>query len=351
MRATGRLHSMTIWPLSQGELSGVHEDLLGSLARDPAATVARHPNSATSRQEYAARICAGGFPLALARPAGQRARWFAGYLRQCLERDALELSQLQQRQALAELLGRAAGQTAQLLNLTTLAEGMAIARPTVNDYFRLLEDLFLVARLPAWGKTLRSRARARPKVHVVDSGVAAYLMGLSDQRLAGWAPAVQTEFGQLVETFVVGELRKQVSWLVEPVAVGHWRTGDGAEVDVVVEFFDGSVIAFEVKASRSAGPKDFSGLRSLRAALGRLVQGRGAAEHGRAFLHPRRQVVRDADRSPMATRCRRGDLRSDHRVARMLFVQGPGQGRFMIMHRRRRFGPVVEPTPSTPREG
>jgi uncharacterized protein len=265
---TGRLHSMTIWPLSQGELAGVHEDLLTSLAADPFAAVARHPLSTTTREDYVVPICAGGFPLALARSASQRSRWFADYVRQCLERDALELTRLQQRQALAELLGRVAGQTAQVLNVTAAAEGLSIPRRTAEDYVRLLEDLFLVSRLPAWGRTLRSRARARPKVHVVDSGVAAHLMGLSQQRLVRWDPAVQTEFGHLVETFVVGELRKQVSWLDEPVTVGHWRTGDGAEVDFVVEFFDGSVIAFEIKSSRSAGPKDFRGLRSLRSALG-----------------------------------------------------------------------------------
>jgi predicted AAA+ superfamily ATPase len=288
---------LTIWPLSQGELAGVHEDLLPALAADPAAAVARHPQSATTREEYVERICAGGFPLALARPAPQRARWFADYLRQCLERDALELSRLRQRQALAELLTRVAGQTARVLNVTAVADGLSITRRTAEEYVRLLEDLFLVSRLPAWGRTLRSRARAQPKVHVVDSGVAAHLMGLSERRLAAWDPTVQTEFGHLLETFVVGELRKQVSWLEEPVTVGHWRTGDGAEVDFVVEFLGGSVIAFEVKSSRSANPKDFNGLRSLRAVLGEAFKaGVLLNSGGHSYAHDDRLYVMPIDR-------------------------------------------------------
>ena len=51
------------------------------------------------------------------------------------------------------------------------------------------------------------------------------------------------------------ELRKQVSWLDEPVTLGHWRTNAGLkarddEVDLVVEYDDGKVLAFEVKASQ-----------------------------------------------------------------------------------------------------
>jgi len=45
---------------------------------------------------------------------------------------------------------------------------------------------------------------------------------------------------------VVGEIRKQASWLDEPVTLGHWRTSDGAEVDLVMEYDDGTVVAFEV---------------------------------------------------------------------------------------------------------
>ncbi|WP_396027550.1 DUF4143 domain-containing protein [Actinoplanes sp. TBRC 11911] len=44
--------------------------------------------------------------------------------------------------------------------------------------------LFVIERLPAWGKTLRARATAAPKVHVIDSGVAARLMRVSAAQLA-----------------------------------------------------------------------------------------------------------------------------------------------------------------------
>lgn len=74
---------------------------------------------------------------------------------------------------MAELLELAAGRSAQVLNITSLANRLQVDRRTVESYLRLLEDLFLVFRLPAWGKTLNSRATGTPKVHMVDSGLAA----------------------------------------------------------------------------------------------------------------------------------------------------------------------------------
>ena len=226
---TGRLHSLTIWPLSQGEIGGVREDLLEALKVDPAGTVKQVPTSSTTRAEYVQRVCAGGLPLALRRTPATRARWFDDFVRASVERDALELGRVRERQAMADLLAHLAAQTGQLLNVTKAAQAVGVSRPTVENHLRLLEDLFLLVQLPAWGRTLRSRVNAKPKVHVVDSGLAARLLRLNPDKLAGLDPSALTDFGHLLETFVIGEVRKQASWLNEAVALGHWRTSDGAD--------------------------------------------------------------------------------------------------------------------------
>lgn len=246
---TGRLHALTIWPLSQGEIAGVREDLLESLWVDPEGTVLRTATSTTTRTDYVDRVCAGGLPLALRRPRAARARWFDDFVRASVERDALELGRIRERQAMSDLLALLAAQTGQLLNVSAAADKLGVSRPTIETHLRLLEDLFLVVRLSAWGKTLRSRVNVKPKVHVVDSGLAARLLRLIPDKLTGLNPAALSDFGHLLETFVVGELRKQASWLQEPVTLGHWRTSDGAEVDLIIENDDGNVLAFEVKAS------------------------------------------------------------------------------------------------------
>lgn len=294
---TGRLHSLTIRPLSQGEIDGTVEDLLPALRADPITAVAALPTSSTTRSEYVDRVCTGGFPMALRRVGPARTRWFDDYVRLTLERDALELARVRERQAFADLLQGLASRTAQVLNLAGDSDRLGIDRKTVEQYVRLLEDLFLIERLPAWGKTLRTRTTTKPKLHVLDSGIAARLMRVSQGKLSTLEPTALTEFGHLLETFIVGELRKQVSWLDERVTLGHWRTSDGDEVDLVIEFDDGSVLAFEVKANERVSGDDFKGMRKLRSSLGdRLIAGIALSTGSRSYTYEDRLHVMPIDR-------------------------------------------------------
>ena len=265
---TGRLHMLTVRPLSQGEIDGVEEDFVERCLIDPGALVVSTPSS-TKREEYIDRVVAGGFPMALQRSAGAaRNRWFDDYVGQTIERDLLELSQVRQRAKLPVLLSRLAGQTGQLLNVSNAARDVDLEQRTADNYTKLLEAVFLIQRLPAWGSTLRSRAGSAPKVHIVDSGVAARLLRLSAARLSSVQATALTEFGHLLETFVVGEILKQVSWSDNVAGCGHWRTHDGDEVDLILERDDGCVVAFEVKSGSKTSGKDLGGLQKLRADLG-----------------------------------------------------------------------------------
>ncbi|HZM79619.1 MAG TPA: DUF4143 domain-containing protein [Candidatus Limnocylindrales bacterium] len=141
-------------------------------------------------------------------------------------------------------------------------------KSTAENYLRLLEAVFLVRRLAAWGTTLGSRVARQPKIHVVDAGVMAWLLGLTPEKIATNDPSVLTDYGHLVETFAIGEILKQASWWDGPVTVGHFRTATAEEVDLVLERDDGSVIAFEVKAGTRIDSQDLAGIRGLRKRLG-----------------------------------------------------------------------------------
>ncbi|MCY3891420.1 MAG: ATP-binding protein [bacterium] len=269
---TGRLYRLTVYPFSQGEIGNHHENLLEKLFSDPASTVTGN-QSTTTRDDYIQRIVGGGFPLALKRPPAARSRWYGNYVALALERDVRELAKIRQREVLPRLLERLMSQTAQVLNITKAGQDIGLNSSTAESYTKLLEAVFLVHRLPAWGTTLRTRAAARPKLHAVDPGLAAHLMRLSPDRLQRLDPTSQEQFGHLLETFVVGEIIKQASWMDGIAEIGHWRTHDGVEVDLVVERRDGMVVAFEVKAS-PASSRHLRGLRTLRDALGdRLIAG------------------------------------------------------------------------------
>jgi uncharacterized protein len=134
-------------------------------------------------------------------------------------------------------------------------------------------------------------------VHLVDSGLAGRVLRLTPAKLAGLDATALTELGNLLETFVVGELRKQVSWLDEQVTCGHWRTAADDEVDFVVQFDDGSVLAFEVKSGERVAGSDLKGMRKLREALGeRFLAGVAFSMGSRSYTYEDRLHVMPLDR-------------------------------------------------------
>ena len=70
---------------------------------------------------------------------------------------------------------------------------------------------------------------------MTDTGLACYLLDLSEHRLAQRNPHVLTGFGHVVETFAVNELIKQAAWSRQPVEFSHLRTREHHEVDLVIE--------------------------------------------------------------------------------------------------------------------
>jgi len=264
---TGRLHRMQVLPLTQTELDQ-GPALLERLFQDGPQVVDPSP-STTTRAEYARRITAGGFPDAVARPtAVGRHRWFDDYVQASLAKDVADLKKLRQAQALPGVLRALAGQTGQMLNMSHVAQSLRLSSDLVAEYTRLLEAVFLIRILPAWSKTLTPRSAANPKTHVLDSGVAARLLRLSEDKLLLPDPTALTEFGHLAESFVVGEILTQASWMDGASYAGHWRTYDGDEVDLIVERDDGAVIAIEIKAGTHADKTAFRSLSKLRDKIG-----------------------------------------------------------------------------------
>ena len=294
---TGRAHIMTMWPLSQGELRGRKETFLDVLATDPARLVTPVA-SATTRAEYEQLILAGGFPIAIARrTVASRGQWFTDFVSMVVERDVLEIRRIRQRRVMPLIMRHLAGQTAGLLNVSDIASRVQLDNRLVGDFVTLLESVFLVHRLEAFGRTLSGRVNRSAKVHVVDSGLAAHLLGISQSRLSARDPSALSEFGHLTETFAVNELIKQAGWAEAQVRFSHFRTRDQHEVDLVIETGEGAIAGIEVKASSTIADNDFRGLRLLRDRLGTSFLGGVVLNLGqRSYSYENRLHVLALDR-------------------------------------------------------
>ena len=257
----GRLRVVRLHPLSQAEIARTAPDFLDALFGEgfPLA-----PSERLGRQ-LAERIAAGGYPAALALPAGRRrAGWHRDYLAALVERDVRDLARIGAREALPRLLGYAAAQTAGLFNVNALASHFQLTRPTIRSYLTLLEHIFLLERLPSWQGNGASRLVKTSKLHLADTGLACALLGAGAEEMRG----DRRLLGQLLETFVFQELKRQADWRDEPPQLFHFRDRDGVEVDIVLEGAGETVAGIEVKASSTVRGRDFRGLRKLANAVG-----------------------------------------------------------------------------------
>jgi predicted AAA+ superfamily ATPase len=258
----GRMSLLRLHPLAQCELArrqgGFVDALFASHFK-----LQRHERLGA---ELAERVAAGGYPAALARPsARRRAAWYRDYIEALVQRDVRSMARLSSLDVLPRLLAASAAQTAQLINVSALTAPFQLSRPTIADYMTLLERVFLLERLPPWHSNRLSRLVKTPKLHIGDSGLACALLGLDADALA----SDRTALGQLLETFVFQELRRQASASGDAHEFFHYRDKDGVEVDIVIERGARQLVGVEVKASATVTAADFRGLRKLQQAAGR----------------------------------------------------------------------------------
>jgi uncharacterized protein len=235
------------------------------------------------------RIADGFHPLCrFSVPLRLRPR-FKDYLRLLIDRDARDVANIEQLGQLPSLLAHLAEQAGSSVNISNLATSLKLSRQTVARYVEALERMFLVRSLQPWHSNKISRITKTPKLQFFDSGLLAAQLGVADLDPLRLIPSS----GALFETFVHGELRKMMGWSETRMAMYHFRTREGDEVDFVIEGPRGQVVGIEVKSSATLKRADFSGLRKLEEAAGdKFVYGLLLHDHDR--ITPYSERIRGA---------------------------------------------------------
>ncbi len=258
----GRMETIELWPFSQGEIDSAPDGFLDAVFTQ--GPDLRH-DSGITRADYAERIVRGGFPEAVARTTDKRRRaFFDSYLGDLIARDVRQLSEIERTAEMRALVRLLAARSGQLLVPAALGKELGLGVNTVKRYLSLLEEVYLIKRIPAWSRNLSSRATLTPKVAFVDSGLAANIIGADARSLH--RPG--GHLGPLLEGFVLMELARQTGWAETDVTMHHYRTKDQVEVDAVLENRRGEVVGIEVKAASTVRAEDFRHLRHLADRLG-----------------------------------------------------------------------------------
>jgi len=258
----GRMETIELWPFSQGEIDSTADGFIDAafqLGPD-----LRHESDMT-RADYADRIVRGGLPEAVARTEPRRrGRFFDSYVQNLIDRDVRQLAEIERVSQLTALVRLLAARSGHLVAAGSLESDLQISRPTVARYMRLLEEVFLVKRIPGWSRNLGTRITSASKLIFVDSGIASRLLALDAHALR--RPG--SPFGPLIEGFVLSELARQLTWSHELADLYHYRDHNKVEVDAILENRQRQVIGIEIKASSTVRTDDFNGLRRLADKLG-----------------------------------------------------------------------------------
>jgi predicted AAA+ superfamily ATPase len=164
---------------------------------------------------------------------------------------------------LPPLLSILANRVGGLLNDADLAVAAKVSQPTIKRYRTLLNGMFLCSLVPPWFKKLEKRFVKSPKMYFTDTMLLCHILGIQPGEIEEKRPDL---YGFILENFVASELLKQLS-LLEDGKLFHFRTSDQKEIDFLIEYRDGGLLAIEVKGASTVTADDFKHLRFLAESL------------------------------------------------------------------------------------
>lgn len=251
----GRLLTVKLWPLTQAEIDRQPVTRFPDWALSAVPAIADLPSiPILTRRDYIDRLLAGGYPEARTLPARTRRGLYRDIVDSVVDRDVADLLEIRKTDRLRRLIDQLAARTATTLNVTDLAGTVGLSRATVDAYLDVLIRLSLIYPLGAWAPGEGKREVRQPKVHLVDSGIAAALRRLVPESFD--ADAQPSALGGLLESFVVNEILRALPLQAEDMAAYHWRSRDGQEIDLILEGATG-LAGVEIKASSSVDESDF----------------------------------------------------------------------------------------------
>lgn len=157
-----------------------------------------------------------------------------------LLKDVLQLGLIKTPDLIEKLLILLAHQTGSEVSVNELATTLGISRATVERYFELLEQTFVIFRLPAFSTNPRKEISKNQKIYFWDTGIRNALLKDFSVNL------LRSDKGSLWENWVVAEFAKMNLLSGQRKKLFFWRSRSQSEVDLIVQE-DEKLLAYEIK--------------------------------------------------------------------------------------------------------
>lgn len=234
--ATGRLFEYNLYPLSLSELH-------------------QHSSYREEHRLLEHRMIYGLYPEVVTHPQDAK-RLLDGIANNYLYKDLLEYKGVRKSDLLQRLVCALALQIGSEVSYNELANTLGVDKCTVENYIGLLEQCFVVFRLPSYSTNQRNEIKKGKKVYFYDNGIRNAL-------ISNFAPLnLRNDVGSLWENLLVSERVKRNRYSRSYAKLYFWRNVQQQEVDLIEEE-DGRLKAYEFKwnkNSRVKPPMSFSTL-------------------------------------------------------------------------------------------
>ena len=257
----GRMETLSLLPLSQSEIAlrqanWIDQAFAGRILQASMPAVG---------EALVERVLRGGYPEAVARPAGRRrTTWARQYIDALIDRDVRDIAHIDKLDQLPRFLRALAHTAGQMCNYTQLGAQVGLDGKTALRYCGVFEQMYLLQRIDVWARNRLSRVVKTAKLQFLDAGLLSSLLDLTAQEVA----QDRTRFGNVLETFVFGELLKHSTTAQDDYRLMYYRDADKFEVDVVIENAAGQLVGVEVKAAATVKASDLRGLKKWAALAG-----------------------------------------------------------------------------------
>ena len=217
---TGRKYEFMLFPVSFGELVGHHGILEEKRLLDHRLVFGSYPEIVTKQQEEKEllRLLTSSY----------------------LYKDLFSLEHMQKPAVLEKIVKSLALQIGSEVSYNEIGQMVGANNETVEKYVTLLEQAYVVFRLPAFGKNVRNEIKKGKKIYFYDNGIRNAVIGNFT------ALRSRSDIGVLWENYVLSERMKLLHYSGSDARPYFWRTTQQQEIDYV-EDRNGILSAFEIK--------------------------------------------------------------------------------------------------------
>lgn len=217
---TGRKWEFKMYPLSFAEMVG-HHGLL------------------KEKRLLPQRLVYGYYPEVVSSEGNER-KILKYLIDSYLYKDILTFNKIKKSDALIKLLQALAYQVGSQVSYNELSQIVGIDAKTVEIYIQLLEQCYIIFRLPSFSRNMRNELKNSKKIYFYDNGIRNAL-------ISNFSPIeIRTDTGALWENFIISERLKFAEYNDVWSNRYFWRTKEQNEIDYIEER-DGTLYAYEFK--------------------------------------------------------------------------------------------------------